>query len=1105
MCLHVSPPALGTVRPIPLCDLPVVAQATLAYDANGNLLTESHTNTTGSPTSISRSFTHNPNGTLATATDFNSSSHITSYTYGSGSCNGAFPTSISLPMSISIPSITWNCNGGVIASFEDANSQPTTFTYNDPNHFWRVTGVSYPDGGNTTITYTDTPPNFTVANSQEVTASANHQTTQVLDGLGRITQYQDNSASTYVDTLYDSLGRVYTVSNPYATKSDPTYGLTTYGYDALNRATSVEAPDGSTTLTTYSTKCGTTTDPASKMRKLCSDGLGRMTSVTEDPNGLDYQTTYSYDSLNDLRGVSQSGQTRTYAYDMLARLTSAQTPEVNVGGTQCATTYGYDANGNLKTKVAPLANQGTSCTNTVTTTYAYDALNRLTSKTYSDGTPTVTFSYDQTSVTLGSWSSGTLLNPKGRMTEATTTASGGVKTGVVYSYDPVGRISDFWQCNPGNCGTSSIYNMTYGYDKAGDVTSWTHPGLISLTNTVNSAQQVTQVQTTSQYTNLPQTLAQNVTYEPWGAVSTFEDGCSGSGCTNAQETYQYNKQLQPAVIELGTSGGNAAADYCLVYNYYGGSPTSCALPSAGTTNNGNVMGYWYQDSVNSSFSHTATYGPDGVNRLSTATATGNSTYNLTFKYDAYGNMACVQSGSTNGPCPQWTYNTSTNQLSSSTGCTYDAAGNLTKDCSTASNHTYQWDAEGRVSSVDPANNPPTWTFTYNALGERVQMAGPAVGTQELMYDPNGVWLGIYGVLDTLPWGGGFFAWYNGTDTYFHHINNISSTTMMTNHAGTTVEDMLFYPWGDVWRSWGGGGYNFAEMPYYDPVTNTSLTPFRLQSHNLGRWLSPDPLGGNVTNPQSLNRYAYVINNPTSLTDPLGLQGCDPGDPDCCDPFDPTCTPPPSPCNPEEDPWDCQWQPPPSGPGGGGAGSGGGSTGSSAGNPPSSGNSYAYPCLSADVVAQLEKALLGAAAGALGSSSPLGPRAPIGPKEQGVIGGADNVYIQTPNPGPGAAPVYVDPSVVAASSSPNPVFEPGWSHQLIVPATTDVPGPGIWVHVLFNTGDANAQGQILVTAAKVHADIANPQDVAGILRHIISDWIIATRNSGAQNGCAVKMF
>ncbi|HEV2499835.1 MAG TPA: RHS repeat-associated core domain-containing protein [Terriglobia bacterium] len=38
----------------------------------------------------------------------------------------------------------------------------------------------------------------------------------------------------------------------------------------------------------------------------------------------------------------------------------------------------------------------------------------------------------------------------------------------------------------------------------------------------------------------------------------------------------------------------------------------------------------------------------------------------------------------------------------------------------------------------------------------------------------------------------------------------------------------------------------------------------------GRWLTPDLLGGDITNPQSLNRYAYALNNPTTLTDPSGL-------------------------------------------------------------------------------------------------------------------------------------------------------------------------------------------------------------------------------------------
>jgi len=56
----------------------------------------------------------------------------------------------------------------------------------------------------------------------------------------------------------------------------------------------------------------------------------------------------------------------------------------------------------------------------------------------------------------------------------------------------------------------------------------------------------------------------------------------------------------------------------------------------------------------------------------------------------------------------------------------------------------------------------------------------------------------------------------------------------------------------------------------DAESGLDHTQFRQYSSGLGRWLSPDPLFGNVSNPECLNRYAYVLNNPTTSTDPLGL-------------------------------------------------------------------------------------------------------------------------------------------------------------------------------------------------------------------------------------------
>jgi RHS repeat-associated protein len=60
------------------------------------------------------------------------------------------------------------------------------------------------------------------------------------------------------------------------------------------------------------------------------------------------------------------------------------------------------------------------------------------------------------------------------------------------------------------------------------------------------------------------------------------------------------------------------------------------------------------------------------------------------------------------------------------------------------------------------------------------------------------------------------------------------------------------------------------MENWDWTNGLGYTPNRTHRANHGRWLSPDPLAGDISNPQSLNRYAYVMNNPATLNDPSGL-------------------------------------------------------------------------------------------------------------------------------------------------------------------------------------------------------------------------------------------
>jgi len=94
----------------------------------------------------------------------------------------------------------------------------------------------------------------------------------------------------------------------------------------------------------------------------------------------------------------------------------------------------------------------------------------------------------------------------------------------------------------------------------------------------------------------------------------------------------------------------------------------------------------------------------------------------------------------------------------------------------------------------------------------------------------------------------------------------------------TKQELDYYPFGGerVITSTRENHYKFTGLER-DAESGLDHTLFRQYAWNLGRWLSPDPDGGAVINPQSLNRYAYVLNNPTNLIDPLGLQG---GGPHC---------------------------------------------------------------------------------------------------------------------------------------------------------------------------------------------------------------------------------
>ncbi len=238
-------------------------------------------------------------------------------------------------------------------------------------------------------------------------------------------------------------------------------------------------------------------------------------------------------------------------------------------------------------------------------------------------------------------------------------------------------------------------------------------------------------------------------------------------------------------------------------------------------------------------------------------------------------MTCVTNQQTQGPCPNYGFNASTNQISNS-NFTYDAAGNLTADGTGTGSHTYQWDGENRLTSIDSGS---TATYTYNALGQRVEKKVGSAYT-EYMFDGSGEPVGENNrtswSVSVVPFGGRHLAHYQGSATYFMHGNHLGSTSQATDYSGAMAQDQLYYPWGGDWNMVGTAQEKrFASLQHRD-TTETGLDPtlFRMFSSTQGRWLSTDPARGCGDNPQNLNRYAYAGNSPTNRTDPRGDLYCD---------------------------------------------------------------------------------------------------------------------------------------------------------------------------------------------------------------------------------------
>ncbi len=801
-------------------------------------------------------------------------------------------------------SLSYDFNSGLKTGVTDPNNQPTAYS---DDLLDRPTSVSFPDGGSTTIQYNPSgyPQNSVLTQvlmcnggsncSPEESSGQTESTLDVYDGLGRPVESALLSDPTgqpdYTMTTYDALGRVESVTNPYRTLSDPTYGITTFSYDMLGRKTMQVNQDSSTEQWCYDgiatngqTNCHTLgsglagawvdyADENGNDWQRSSDALGRLTGVIEPGSLL---TNYSYDALGDLLSVNQKGvsgtdtpRVRSFSYDSLSRLIQAYNPESGwvcygttpsnapANGSNC--TPSYDGDGNLTARTDERG---------IKTSYAYDTLNRLTSKSYSDGTtPTSLFVYDTENITFGS-SHYTTTNVVGRLSVICADIPGACQSMTAYSYDAMGRITETLNGTPLNQSNSTVYTVSSTHDLAGNRTSLTNSASRTFNFGYDSAGRLQTASHTVSLGGQPATttpMISSVSYFPSGQPNTQT---TNTGSATVTGTWGLDNRLRVvSYTNLSTANSsNTNYGYSLAYTLNSNVHTSSETA--------------YQSGVGpESWSWTNNY--DALNRLVNATSAGMIHYGCAETYDSFGNRTNqIPYGGSGYSCTSPSTPVGSNNQLSGPVYQYDLAGDMLYD----GTNTLTYDGEGRIASSSHPGE--TTTYLYGADGQRVSKISGG-GETDYVRDFDGSLLVTYvgGSYLTQPqeiWvGGNHFGTVTVATGNTSQTQNFSLTNWLGSGAARTSvttgipsSAFLSQPFGDAQTTLFGTDNDDIHFTgkERDAESGNDYFGARYYASSIGRFMSPDDgIDQDFYDPQSWNLYSYVRNNPLGSVDADGHQ------------------------------------------------------------------------------------------------------------------------------------------------------------------------------------------------------------------------------------------
>ncbi len=739
----------------------------------------------------------------------------------------------------------------------DGNTtRTTTYAYNAQGLVTSIVGPRTDVNDVTSYTYDSLGNMLTATNPLGQTTSYANYTALGLPGQIR---YPDGTTRTYT---YDARGRVLT--DTYAGTSATT------AYNANGDVASVTLNDGSSVTNVYDSAHHLieTDNSHGEKIKYTLDAVGRVTRTDtyDNSNTLVATSSASYDGMGRKVLVTDAnGKWTQSVYDNVGNVTSTNAPlnhwsQSNYDGLNRRTMYnapsgtvwfGYNSFDKLMS-VLDVRNN--------TTSYTYNLFGDQLSLTSPD-TGTSTFTYDKGSNTL------TKVDARQKTTTNTYDAFGRLThvgysdgQGVAMTYDiasnGVGRLASMTDL----AGTTSYtydvngrvatktqvvqgvsLRLAFGRDSLGRVTSVTYPSGKILAITYANERPVSMTWNGA-------TVISGIQYFPFGAAESWLFG----------GTREYTRYIDAnnRIWKYLTPTGSRSLTYDDAWQI-----TKVTDSATGQTQN-----FTYDDA-----SRVLTF--SGF----TSAATSET---RSYTYDYVGNRA---SANVNGAAYTYTYPTSSNQLQSVSGLSYnnyDASGNLLSDG--WRQHTY--DARGRLTQT-VGQGIGTYSYQYNGNGQRVFKLNNGAG-KIWIYDDAGNPVGEYAYpggapVQELIWLGATpvavaASLSQGQKQYSYGLgyiwpDHLGTPRAIINSGGTQIWQWDSAPFGDTAANSNPSGlgtftFNHRFPGQYLDESGVHQNGARVYDPAIGRYIQSDPIGllGGVST------YAYALGNPIQSADPTGL-------------------------------------------------------------------------------------------------------------------------------------------------------------------------------------------------------------------------------------------